>query len=633
MSMYRQMWLAIILSTLLALLGSLLASTLNARNYLSEQLSSKNTDNATVLALALSQQNADTVMVELTVSALFDSGHYELIRVVDPLGKVIVERVAPAKTGAVPAWFVKALPLDATPGKAQISNGWNQLGTLTLVSDSRFAYLALWESAVQLVLALSLSGLVGGILGVMTLRRLHEPLQRVIKQATDISERRFVVIDVPDVPELRRLAVAMNSTVMRLKSMFAEEAQRLEVLRITANYDPLTGLANRTFFLVQLLDSLDREEAVGSTLLLVRASNLSKLNRQLDTSSVNALLKSFAETLNRHAIQTDGVAARIGEFDFALLVPARADARETADKLLTSLSVHSLAGQSLNVCIGMSRLKQGQDMAGLMAEASSALIAAETSSSNSIREATTKTAIEDDEKTVELLKSAVDKGRVRQLLVPVLDMQGKLVHHECSMELMLDGTEVWQPARHFLQIADKFHLLPQMNLSAIQLAFEKMRGDPELPGLAVSLLGDMASEKNFQAQLLELTGKNRDIANRLWLEVPEATVARNIEGFRELAISIRTAGSKVGLENFGRHFNQVSALHDFGLDFLKIDSSLVRGLQYSTDNQIFLKSLSAIAHKMGTLVFAEGVIDRAELVALESAGFDGASGPAVRDPG
>jgi EAL domain-containing protein (putative c-di-GMP-specific phosphodiesterase class I) len=35
---------------------------------------------------------------------------------------------------------------------------------------------------------------------------------------------------------------------------------------------------------------------------------------------------------------------------------------------------------------------------------------------------------------------------------------------------------------------------------------------------------------------------------------------------------------------------------------------------------------------MGILVYAEGVIDRAELAALEGVGFDGASGPAVKEP-
>ena len=60
-------------------------------------------------------------------------------------------------------------------------------------------------------------------------------------------------------------------------------------------------------------------------------------------------------------------------------------------------------------------------------------------------------------------------------------------------------------------------------------------------------------------------------------------------------------------------------VHDLGLDFLKVDSSFVRGLQYSTDNQIFLKGLAAAAHKMGMQVLAEGLVDRAELAALEAA--------------
>jgi EAL domain-containing protein (putative c-di-GMP-specific phosphodiesterase class I) len=88
----------------------------------------------------------------------------------------------------------------------------------------------------------------------------------------------------------------------------------------------------------------------------------------------------------------------------------------------------------------------------------------------------------------------------------------------------------------------------------------------------------------------------------------------------------------VGLKNFGRHFNQADAVHDLGLDFLKVDSSFIRGLQYSADNQIFLKDLAVVAHKMGMQVLAEGLIDRAELVAVEAAGFDGVAGSAVKEP-
>lgn len=635
MSMYRQMWLAIILSTLLALLGGLLASTLNARSYLTEQLSAKNTDNATALALALSQQRADAVMVELTVSALFDSGHYALIRVVDPLGKTIVERIAPATARTVPAWFVRALPLNAVPGQAQISSGWTQLGTLTLVSDSHFAYLALWKSVVQLVVALGLSGLLGGFLGAMILRRLHEPLQRVIRQASDISERRFVLIDVPDVPELKQLALAMNSMVTRLKTMFAEEAQRLEVLRISANYDPLTGLANRTFFLTQLLDSLDTEDAAGGTLLLVRLANFSRHQQRLGTPAVNELLTTFAVVLEKHAAQAHAVAARIGESDFALLVPGPSGAHELAGKLLADLVEASapLTGSGPAACIGMGmgRLQHGQDMAGLMAQVSGALVAAEATGDNTIREAGGETT-DDDHQTADLIKRALANGQVRQLSFPVLDQKGQLVHRDCTTELMLDGKQAWQPTRHFRQVGEAFQLMPLMDLSAIRLALGKLGSEPGLAGLAVSLSALSVSDKAFRSQLLDLLKANQEAARRLWLEVPEAAAVQHLDSFREFVASIRKAGSRVGLGQFGRHFSQVDALHDLGLDFLKVDSSFVRGLQYSTDNQLFLKSLASVAHKMGMQVYADGVIDRAEMAALQGAGFDGASGPAVKEP-
>ena len=634
MSMYRQMWLAIILSTLLALLGGLLASTLNARSYLNEQLSSKNTDNATALALALSQQNTNPVMIELTVSALFDSGHYELIRVVDPLGKTIAEKSAPASTLTVPAWFVAVLPLNAAPGRAQISSGWNQIGTLTLVSNSQFAYRALWKSVLQLVLALALSGLVGGILAATILRRLHEPLQRVINQANAISERRFVLIDVPDVPELRQLALAMNGTVTRLKSMFTEESQRLEVLRIAANYDPLTGLANRTFFLVQLLDLLDSEEAEGGTLLLVRIASFSALDQRSGTAGVDELLKQSAAVLKQHVVQTHAVAARIGDYDFALLLPVQTDARDMAGKLLASLVEVSvpLTGGGPAAYIGMATLQHGQDLAGLMAQASGALIAAESSGENAIRKAGTETASNADVETARLIRLALDQGRTRLSSLPVINMAGNLIHRECSIDLALSDNSGWQPARQFMHVAEAHHLTLLMDLSTIKLALEKLENNPALPGLAISLSGSSIHGESNSARLLEPLRENPRAANRLWLQLAESDALKQIDSFQHFVAEVRKAGSRAGLKNFGRQFNEADAVHELGLDFLKVDPSFIRGLQYSADNQIFLKGLASVAHKMGLQIYADGVIDRAELAALETVGFDGAAGSVVNNP-
>lgn len=639
MSMYRQMWLAIFISTLLALMGGLLASTLNARSYLSEQLNLKNNDNATALALALSQQNADAVMIELTVSALFDSGHYELIRVVDPLGKSIVERSAAGSGQTAPAWFANLLPLNVAPGQAQISSGWNQTGILTLVSTTRFAYQSLWNSVLQLSLALGLSGLVGGFLGAMTLRRLREPLQRVIHQASAISERRFVTIALPDVPELRQLALAMNSTVSRLKDMFAEEAQRLEVLRITANYDALTGLPNRTFFMIQLLDLLDTEEAAGGHLLLVRASGFSRLSQQLGAPRANEMLKAFAQVLHEHKVQTQGVAAHIGDSDFVLLLPSRIKAQDAADDLLKALVQACspwLDPATPVVHIGIASLSRGQDIASLLAQAATALAVAESQGINAIR--TNDGAADADlpgseAEIAQLIGRALDQGQMRLAAFPVVDVKGHLVHMECPLELVLGGTADWQPVNRFMQVAEHFQLTPAIDAATLTLALEKLHKDATLPGVAISLSAASLRDEGFRARLLDMLGKKPALARRLWLEVPEADILKYTIILPAFVADVRKAGSRIGLTQFGRHFSHSDTLHDFGLDFLKVDSSFIRGLQYNLNNQAFLKDLAAAVHKMDMQVYGEGVIDRAELAALEAAGFDGAAGPAIKAPG
>lgn len=175
MSPYRELWLAAIGTTLLALLGSMLVLAASARGYLTEQLAMKNADNASALAISLSQQQPDAVSVELAVSALFDSGHYELIRVTDPRGRIIVERKAPDIDQGAPGWFVDVLPIAPSPGQASISSGWKQFGTVTLVSHSRFAYRVLWQGMIQLIGVMAIAGLVGGYLFTRTLRRMRRP--------------------------------------------------------------------------------------------------------------------------------------------------------------------------------------------------------------------------------------------------------------------------------------------------------------------------------------------------------------------------------------------------------------------------------------------------------------------------
>ena len=640
MSMYRQLWLAIILSTLLALLGVLLASTLSARDYLVEQFGMKNADNASALALALSQQQPDEVSVELAVSALFDSGHYELIRVVDPHGKTLVERKAPNGEYDAPRWFVARLPIAAPPGQAQISSGWKQFGTVTLVSHSRFAYRALWRSVVEMIGAMALAGFVGGYLGTMILRRLRRPLNAVIGQAQAITERRFITIDEPDVPELRQLTVAMNATVSRLKTMFEDEAVRLEALRREANCDPLTGLANRNFFMAQLHESIMSEETSGGTLLLVRVVDLAGINRRHGRDATDELLRRFAKavakTAERHA--TD-LAARLNGADFAVLLVGESHPRTVADDLLRTLVQESVpfVDNEPIACIGLGSFPHGQEQSTLLSQVDVALAAAEAEGNNSVREASSTCdnghTPHNAEAWGHMFHHALEQRWVRLVSFPVVALDGRLMHRECPLRLMFDAQGEWQPAGKFLPMAERLKLTPQVDLAAIALGLKELQEKPHLPGLAVNLSASSVADDDFRRQLLLLLKRHAGVVSRLWLEVAEFGVFKHFNAFRTLCSELRSHKCRLGVEHFGRQFSQVGLLHDLGLDYLKVDSSFIRGLDGNPGNQAFLKGLSSIAHSIGLQVIAEGVMSEAELKALAAVGFDGATGPAVKDAG
>ena len=636
MSMYRQLWLAIILSMSLALAGSLFTSLLAARAYLEQQLSIKNADNASALALSLSQQNLDAVAVELTVAALFDKGHYDSIRIDDPNGKPMIAFASPAGKPNAPAWFVRNLPIDPDPGVAQITSGWKQFGTVTLLSNSRFGYEALWHSTKNIVAALTLASIIAGYLGSLILRRLRRPLQAVIDQAQAITDRRFISIPEPDVPELRQLAIAMNTTVARLHVMFEEEASRLETLRREANCDRLTGLANREFFISRLRTSLEGEISTGGTLFLIRVADLIGINKRLGREVTDDLLRRFGETVGDGcAANPESLAARMNGADFALLLPGQTATRANAEILLQALikTMEAFVEGGPSAYIGMGIFKQGTGLRELLSQTDAALIAAEAEGINAIRAA----AIEADtdtprtaEEWSQIIIRAVDQHWLRLVSFPVVDMQGRLLHVECPLRLKCDAAGEWLPAGRFLPVAERLGLLPELDLAALALGLAELEQQPALKGLAINLSASSIATTGFQQKLDALLTRHRKAADRLWIEVTETGVLKHVAAFRSLCKLLRSYHCQVGVEHFGRQFSQIGQLHDLGLNYIKVDASFTRRLDTNPGNQAFGKGISSIAHNMGLLVIAEGVASESELTLLTEVGFDGATGPGVK---
>jgi EAL domain-containing protein (putative c-di-GMP-specific phosphodiesterase class I)/GGDEF domain-containing protein len=629
MSLMRQVGWLLAAVVLLALAGAVGVNLHAARVTLAKQLEVKNSDNAQSLALALSQQRGDAQLMALLLSAQFDTGVYRRIRLVSADGAVAFEREAPARPQSAPGWFTAALPIDAATGVAQVSDGWRALGRVELTSQAAYAHDELWRGSVRsavLMLALGVLALAVAAAGV---RRIRAPLDATVAQADALVDGRYLIVDEPRVPELQRVARAMNGMVERVRRLFEAQAAQVEQLRREAHEDRATALAHRAFFVKRLAAlRADESGAQRGSLLLVRVADLAGINRDLGHEATDRALRALADVLR--AWPADGAfAGRLNGADFALALPGGAAAVEAAPALALALRRALSFAPRVVVQVGAVDWQQGSDSVGaLLARADLALAHAEAGAPFSAHaeragEDLPSTAGEHDWHL--RLQAALAAQRARLVEYPVLDPSGALLHLECPLRVQLDEGGAFEPAARWLPLAQRSRLTPALDQLALQLALDAIGRDgrPRAINLALASVAD----GEFTARVRQALAAKPQAAAQLWLEVGEGAALGHFELLRVFAALVRPLGVRFGLEHAGHELYRTPRLYELGLDYVKLDAALLRGAGHDAAVRRFASASVALLAALPALVCAEGVSDEADARALWDCGIGAITGP------
>ena len=251
MTLRQQFSLLASLLVVVLLAGNLVVTVINGRDYFEQQLNGRAYDAATSLALSMSQIDAeDSVQQTRLMDVLFDRGFFEDITFARTDGETLHRRAREAfSSGGAPEWFQKLVPLELIPAEADVTRGWQRLGTVTVISHADFAYRDLWNMISAEMIWFAWVLLIALVALQLLLRLLFRSLVRVEKQALAISERDLQVQEnIPRARELRRVVEAMNKMVRKLQAIFAEQAEMTERLREESYLDAPTGLLNRRGF-------------------------------------------------------------------------------------------------------------------------------------------------------------------------------------------------------------------------------------------------------------------------------------------------------------------------------------------------------------------------------------------------
>ncbi len=581
-----------------------LAHVQATRAALQAQLNASNRDAAAVLAVAFGQPGGDATQWAAVAAAQFAAGRTRLLRWVAADGQVPFEMQEPPRATVAPDWFVALWSLDAAPGRARVGAA----GEVQVVTDTAAAQDALWQAALQAAAGALLVGLAGFGASAWWRRPRHA------------------------VPALAA-ALPLPDAVHALREQAAAQAEQVSQLQRQAQLDAVTGVPQRRHFIGLLQQRLAEPGGPGLALMLVRVLHLDALNLRLGHEATDELLGAVADVLQTYVDRVPGTfAGRLNGSDFALCLPVPGVALETAESLRAALAAApALRTGAAEVVVGGIDGVHDSSGSAALAAADAALARAEAGAEPASGLVVEMHAPLSDlpagaRAWREQIGTALTEGRTQLAERPVLDRGGRELHLECALRVQLGADRGYQAPEHWLALARRSRLLPEVDLAAIGLALRATAQDGRARAVHASTVS--LATPGFTAEVALRLAAAPAAARQLAIECTEGLrPALGLVALSAAAAAWRPLGVRVGVEYATATAQLLPELQAAGVDYVKLDARHLHGVASDAAVQGYAQSLVALIHSLGMKALAAGIGDPRDVETLWALGFDGVAAP------
>ena len=409
-----------------------------------------------------------------------------------------------------------------------------------------------------------------------------------------------------------------------------------ERLTFLAQFDPLTGLPNRSLFLDRLGQAMEQAQRNRGRIGVVFADldRFKIVNDTMGHSIGDKLLVQVAQRL-QECVRSGDTVARLGGDEFAFILSNLAhaeDATVVAEKVIAALSlVFELEGQEvyISASLGISIYPgDGTDADSLLRNADTAMFQAK----------------EHGPAIYQFYLPQMNERAVARLKMET-QLRGALARHEFVLHYQpkvslvsgaITGFEAllrwYHPARglvpplQFISVLEDTGLIVAVGEWVVRTVCEqikKWQGE----GLVLHPVSINLSARQFQQQdldsvigrTLKITGINPCL---LEFELTESVLMKEAETAATALQNLKAFGVQISMDDFGTGYSSLAYLKRFPLDILKIDRTFIRDVTTGTDDAKIVVAMINLAHSLELKVVAEGVETKAQLDFLIHHGCD-----------
>lgn len=429
-------------------------------------------------------------------------------------------------------------------------------------------------------------------------------------------------------------AVLVVRDVTRLTGMERE-------ISYFASHDPVTGLLHRRELERRLARHLAPGGVRGGVLIHLDVDEFRVVNDLCGHNAGDELLREVAERLYE-TVGEAGVVARMGADEFGVLLPHASpeEGRRRAEELRAAIADSRFRWRDhvfdVRVSVGVVPLGAASgDLPQVIFAAEAASLAAKERGRDRVHEYRPHdrelAARHGEMQWIHRIRRAFDEDLFCLHRQPIrrLTEAGEEGLSEVLIRMRGDDGRLVAPGA-FIPAAERYHLIPEIDRWVLRTVLAGLAADGNGDGghgcLAVNVSGLSLSDERFLDDVVEALDASGVDPRRLCFEITEtAAVAHLARAHRFMAV-LRAQGCRFVLDDFGSGMSSFAYLKNLPVDFLKISSQFVRGLEDTELQRALVGSIHQIGDLMRMGTIAEGVETAAALEALEELGVHYAQG-------
>jgi diguanylate cyclase (GGDEF)-like protein len=426
-----------------------------------------------------------------------------------------------------------------------------------------------------------------------------------------------------------------------------ESQRRTTELEKRAQFDELTGLANRALFTEQLTRAIGRSQRKSAPLatLFIDLDRFKSVNDTLGHDTGDSLLRQVAERLQSN-IRVGDFSGRWGGDEFVVCLEdfgAAANAAAAAQKLLLVLSEKYEIGSSevyATPSIGIAMYPDsGETAEKLIKAADVAMFEAKKRGGGRFQ-------YYSDALNAKLAQGEELEAGLRHALVRnefVLHYQPR-INLASNRLIGLEALLRWQhprfgllPPARFLPILESSGLIHSAGEWVIATACRQLASWQrrfELPDLSIAI--NLSPQQLIHKRLVSVVSKaladTALDAGCVELEVCDGDLVQQREAEREVLRQLRKLGVRLSLDHFGTRDVSFESIDSGFIDSFVLDQALIADVEENNSHQRIVRAAIAMAQGLDIEVTAEGVETVRQLEFLRSCNCNLAQGHLISRP-